>query len=504
MAKSLSRLVKEIGRHSLIYSLGWFANSFASIALLPVYTRFLTRVDYGVLEMVDLIRGMLLIFIVSGFVPAMARFFHNSKDENEQKEVISTAIWFVLISSILWVSIGRLFQRPIGVFLLGNSEMSHYIDLGFIWLLLESLFSISTNYFNIIRRSKTFVLYSTAKLFVNIVLNLWFIVGLEMGAAGMLMGNIFALSIICPLVILDCFRHNGRRLNGRLMREMLLFGLPFIPALACASLMHSADRYLLRTYETLAVVGIYGIGYRFPFMLNSLMNTCFSRVWNSSVMYEVAKHPAAKFEYARITTYYITLFCLAQYSLAVLSPMVVRLLVAPAYHEAYLVTQILCLGMCFYSLHPFFAIGAYIKKKTRYLPYSYLLASLINIGLNILLIPLLGYSGAAWASVVTYFAFSLVGYLVFRRIYFIPFEFGRLSFLFAIGTFFGLINHFLTFDSIVAELIKEIGFLLAFPLALLLAPFLKAGEREKLHGAIGAFSPAIARGYAALKGMRDS
>lgn len=502
MNKSLSQIVKEIGQHSLIYSLGWFANSFASIALLPVYTRFLTRVDYGVLEMVDLIRGMVLIFIVSGFVPAMARFFHNSQDENEQKEVISTAIWFGLFSSIVWVSIGRFFHRPLGAFLLGTSEMSHYIDLGFIWLLLESLFNISSNYFNIIRRSQTFVFYSTAKLVINIVLNLWFIVGLEMGAAGMLMGNIFALSIICPLVILHCFHDNGRRLNGRLMWEMLLFGLPFIPALVSASLMHSADRYLLRTYEALAVVGIYGIGYRFPFMLNSLLNACFSRVWNSSMMYEVAKHPAAKYEYARIATYYTTLFCLAQYALAILSPMVIRVLAAPEYFEAHRVVQIVCLGMCFYCLHPFFAIGAYIKKRTRLLPYAYIVATAVNILLNMALIPRIGYFGSAWASVATYFCFSLVGYWVFRRIYFIPFEFGRLAFLFGTGIFLGCLNSIWSLDQVWLETIKEAGFVMAFPLALLVFPFLKPGEREKLFQALNRLSPVLARGFQALGGFR--
>jgi O-antigen/teichoic acid export membrane protein len=504
MGKSLNQLVKEIGKHSLVYSIAWFANSFVSIALLPVYTRFLSRSDYGVLEMIDLTNGMLLIFIISGFVPAMARFYHISESDADQKQVISTAIWFVLFSSLFWVLAGRFFDRQLAVLLFGNEEASHLIDLGLFWLLLESLFNISSNYFNIVRSSKTFVGYSVIKLIINVALNLWFIVHLGMGAAGMLMGNIAALLLVCPLVILHCFRHNGLRFNVNLLGEMLRFGLPFIPALACASLMHSADRYLLRTMESLAVVGLYGIGYKFPFMLNSLLNTSFSRVWNSSIMYEVSHRPAATYEYARIATYYTTLFCLAQYALAVFSPLVLRLLAAPEYFEAHRVVQVVCLGMCFYCLHPFFVIGAYIKKRTKLLPYAYLVAALVNIGFNLILIPQMGYLGAAWASVATYLAFSGVGFLVFRRIYPIPFEFGRLFFLFAVGIILGGINSLLSFDHFFIELLKEGIFALTFPLLLLIFPYLTSGERDRLYRTLHEFSPFIARKYAAIKGINIS
>lgn len=498
MPKSLTQLVKEIGRHFAVYSIGWFANSFASIALMPVYTRFLSRSHFGILEMIDLVKGMLMIFIVSGFAPAMARFFHNSKDKSEQKTTISTAIWFVIFSSFIWVSLGRFYDALLAELIFGDPEMAIFVDLGFTLLFLESLFNISSSYFNIVRRPKIFVGYSVVKLVVNIPLNLFFIIWLDMGPAGILFGNIFALMLICPLVVLHCFHCNGLRANLRLMGEMLKFGLPFVPAVLCAALMHGADRYLLRSFETLAAVGIYGIGYKFPFMLNSMLSSTFSRVWNSSIMYEVSKHPAAEYEFARIATYFTTFFCFSQYVLAIVSPLVIRILAAPEYFEAYRVVQIVCLGMCFYCLHSFFVIGAFIKNRTRFLPYAYVVGTLINLFLNVILIPRMGYLGAAWSSVATYFCFSFTGYLVFRRVYSIPFEFGRLSFLYGTGISFGLLNYFLAFDLLWFEIAKEVLFIVAFPLALLFFPYLNSGEQEKLERFLNGMSPILARGYAAF------
>ena len=475
----LLKTFKELGKHSLIYGLGWFASSLASILLLPLYTRFLTRTDYGILEMIDSMRGILIILMLAGFVPAMARFYHSASSASERKAVVSTAIWVTLFSATIWGVVSLVNDTYLAIWILGNKNMAFYIDVGLAILFFEVLYIVTSNYFNL-EKSVVFVSFSLFKLILNIAANIVFVVVFELGAKGMLYGSLLSGSVVCMIITVYCFYLNGIRIDFRLLLSMTKFGIPFVPSILCAFLIHNADRYLLQNYMSLSVVGIYGLGYKLPFMLNTVIIGSFGLIWNSAVIYDISKNKDAAYQYARITTYFVTIFVVAQYFLFVTAPIVVKLLMAPDYHDAYRVTQVVSIGMCFYCLHSFFTTGAFIKDKTWFLPFSYFTSALINVLLNWWLIPKYGYLAAAWNSVITYFVFSCVGFFVFRSIYSIPFEFDRLFFLFFSVLCLGFLCYFVRFDNWTVECLKEITFIILLPGVLLLGPYLKDSERRKL------------------------
>ena len=168
---------------------------------------------------------------------------------------------------------------------------------------------------------------------------------------------------------------------------------------------------------------------------------------------------------------------LAQYTLAVMAPVIMKIMVDSSYYEAYRVAPIIALAVSFYCMHNFFTIGAYIKKRTSLLPISFITATIVNVFLNWHYVPLYGYMAAAWISVGTYFIFSGVGFVVFRRIYYIPFEYGRLGFMFLSAICLGVLNNKIVFGNFGLEVAKEVAFVFALPLVLLFGPFLRNDER---------------------------
>ncbi len=469
----LRKTLKELGFHSFIYMLGGLASSIASIILLPVYTRFLTTTDYGILEIIDNIRGQLKVILLAGLMPAIAKFYKEADSENTQKGIVSTSFWFIFSFSLVWIICLFLFDKPSARYLLGGVELVLYIDLGIILLFIQAIFTTGNTYLNIRKLSKLFLITSLIKLALNIGANLYFIVALRLGAKGMLLGELISSGVIGIFLIAYLIAHNGAHFRFSLLGRMLKFGLPFIPNVFGAALMHGADRSLLRPWwPSVSDIGIYGLGYRFPFMLNFLILGSFGRIWNASVMYDVAKQEDHQRTYARITTYFMTLYVLCQYFLVIMAPTVIKVLAAPEYFQAWSVVQIIGLGMCFYSLHQFFITGAYIKSKTWYLPISYIVSALVNITLNWYFLPKYGYIAAAWDTAATYLTFSVVGFFLFRKIYPIPFEFRRLAFLFGTGIMLVLINDALYIQNTVLECAKEILFAVSFPLILLFAPYL--------------------------------
>ncbi|GAK51413.1 polysaccharide biosynthesis protein [Candidatus Moduliflexus flocculans] len=491
----LRNTVKDLGKHSLIYLIGGIASVSASILLMPVYTRFLSKADYGIIEMIDTSRYLVIILLLAGFDPTMGKFYHSSPSADEKKAVVGTVFLFVLLSAIFWGGCLFSLNTFLSEQLLGRVAFVSFINLGIMLLVVQAIQTTGETYLNIRKKSLLFATLSLIKLTINILANLTFVVWLRIGPKGMLYGELLSSGIITIVLLSYLIRNNGLHFSTTLFRPMLLFSLPFIPNAFSAAIMHRADRYFVQQYGSLADVGLYGVGYRFPFILNSLILSSFGRVWYSASMYDIAKQEEAQRTHAKITTYFVTLYMMGQYLLAIFAPTIIRLLTAPDYFEAWKVMQIVAFACALYAIHPFFTSGAFLKNKTWVLPISHIIPAALNIGLNMLLLPRYGYIAAAWVTVITYFTYSFLNYLICRAFYPIKFEFGRLSWLFGGGIALVLLSDAVWFSHPVLEALKEFGFAAVFPLAIMFGKYLDADEKQSLSNELARVHPTIARFY---------
>jgi len=427
--------------------------------------------------MLDFTRGLLYIIILTGIGQAIGKFYNDAESPEKRRVVMSTTLWFSVVSAIFWVLITLSIDDKISLFLLGSEDLKGYVDLFVIALLFEILMMISLRYYQVEKLSVVFVSINIIRLILNILLNLIFIIVFGMGAKGMLYGNLISVSIVGSYVTVFCFYKNGIRWAPDLFRGMIKFGIPLVPAMLCATLMHGADRYILRHFLTLEIVAIYSLGYKFPFMLNTLITESFQRIWGLSTMFTISREDNAEELYGRIATYFLSICIFAQFSLGLMAPTVMKIMVASSYYKAYHVVPVVALAISFYCLHNFFVIGAYIKKRTSLLPISYGVSCILNVGLNWYLVPIYGHMASAWISVVTYLMFSAVAFLIYRRIYPINFEYKRLCLLFIYAIGLGVINYQIVFENFVLEFAKEITFILTFLVLILFGPFLREDER---------------------------
>ena len=215
-------------------------------------------------------------------------------------------------------------------------------------------------------------------------------------------------------------------------------------------------------------------------------------------MYEIAKHDDYQRTYAKIATYFMTLYVTCQYILVVMAPTVMKVLVAPDYFGAWRVIQVVGLGQCVYALHSFFVVGAFVKSKTWYLPIAYLCAAFVNISFNWYFLPRYGYMAGAWNVVLTYCVFSFLTLFIFQRIYPIPFEFRRLGYLFGGGVFFVLLSNAFHLPHSILNGMKELAFALIFPSILFFGPYFDRDEKESLSEELQKIHPRLAAIYTRL------
>ena len=419
---------RDILKHSAIYGLGQVLGKLASFLLLPLYTRYLTPADYGCLAVLDLMAAILGILIGSGIAAAVTRYHFEAADQRQRDGVWWTGLSFLCASASTAVAGAWLARAPLARILLGeHPQGTYYVCLMLATVWVSAVVQLPNTSLRVDKRSGTVVGVSLAGLLLNIGLNVALLTVWHMGVAGVLWGNLLSNTATAAVLTALFVRGRGPYLfDWYTLARLWRFGSPLVLTGLLATLMQQADRYLLRVFLDMEQVGIYSLAMAFAAGLNTLILLPFGTIWNV-VMYEMARLPNARQHYAAVYRYATEMLALALFGLALMAKPLVSLIASKPYYPAAELIPVVCLGYCVYSMHEHFKVPALLAKKTVNLIPSYAVATLVNIGANIVLIHMLGVMGAAWASVLTFAAFSLTGLMVNRRIERYPYPFGRIA-----------------------------------------------------------------------------
>ncbi len=473
--------LKEIGKHGSVYVLGWVLNSVLSLALLPVYTRYLAKSEYGMLSLLDSTIEMVRILCALGIGSAIVRFFHDKQDDEHRRKVMSTGITFLMIMIVVIGIIVYPLSGKITSLVLGESGRPLYFQLALVTMLLGLLRSGADNYLTTSKRSTTFIIVNSGQTLLSAAINLYLIVVLDMGVLGMLTGSLISSLLVNIVLLQYVIRKNGLGIDKPILMNMFRFGLPLVPAILAAAAMHNMDRFFIRSYVSIAEVGLYSIAYMFPFMLNGLFANAFSRIWGASTMYSIARQPDATYQFSRICTYYMTVLTFALFAISVGADTLISVFAAPSYFDAQRYLPIIALGVWGYALHTFVRIGVDLTKRTYLFTINYILAFVINLVLNFIIVPRWGAMGAAWVTVLTYFSFSIGGFLIYRHCYPIRLEWIRLVVLIALAYGLFTCRQFITTSGFTGTLLIELSFIALFPLLLIFSKgFFTAGEKLQI------------------------
>jgi O-antigen/teichoic acid export membrane protein len=279
-----------------------------------------------------------------------------------------------------------------------------------------------------------FVVLSVASLIVNLVGTIIFVGFLRMGIAGALLAvalsNSIPVIVTFPLILVRA----GLSVSIDIYRNLLTFGLPSIPTLIFVWVLQLADRYLLSFYESLAQTASYSVAYLLGGALGPVVIGPFLLAWSGS-MYTIAKRDNATHVFRLVFRWYSLLLLLSTFAFSLVATFVLTLLFPPAYHTAGPVIPVIAMSIMFYGIYNVFIVGVSVRRK-MWLPTIFTAASaLLNISLNIILIPLDGMMGAAFATIIAYAFLACISYIANQRIYPVPFEIGMFLIATMIGVF---------------------------------------------------------------------
>ena len=428
-------VVSIFWKESMIYGVGTILVRAVSFILLPLYTTFFTIAEAGYVYLLFTFIAFAQVFYNHGMDSAFLKFMSQEKESKES--ILSTSLLILLFSSGVFSLILYYFSAPISIFYLGINE-PFWISLCSLILFIDVLSSRIMAYLRVINRPIYFSTITIVSVMITIASNIYFITILNMGILGVLYGtlagSLIRFILVTPLLA-SGVKYNLFKFN--LSRKMFTFGLPFFPAALFFMIMEMADRYLLLQFADVEAVGIYSIGYKMGSVLMFLI-AGFNLAWQPLFHKEQQNDNRLEI-FSTISTQFLAFMIVVGGIISIWLPLIVKIpigngntLIGEGFWGSIQIIPIIMLSYIFYAAYILQMPSLYDGNNQKWSPLLRGLGAVINIGLNLILIPNHGGMGAAIATLLAYSIMFIALFILNRKWLPISFNYGRIIILLGI------------------------------------------------------------------------
>ncbi|MDX6689124.1 MAG: hypothetical protein QOG15_581 [Solirubrobacteraceae bacterium] len=400
-----------------------------ALVTLPLYTRALTRSDFGIAETLLTFIILASILLRLGLGEAFVRYYFTQEPGAGRDRLARTVTATVLAVTSAAALLAVALAGPLSDLVLGFEDAG-LMRIAVLGLWAFTNLEIAYALLRVEERRRTYVLVSMANVALTVALTVTLVVGLDQGARGYLLGN-YAASAAVLFALWWILRDQiGVRVNAvsgdRVpLGPLLRFGLPTVPADATVFALNVIDRaYLLRT-QSAAAAGLFALSVKLATGV-ILAVRGFQLAW-PPLAYSIEDDDEARRFYAAVTTWYVVATGLVVAGFALLGRWVVRLLAAPSYFPANEALPWVALGWAMYGLFlVLITIGGRVGITTRTFPAA-VLGVAVNVVALVTLVDPLGIAGAGIALALAYAVMLVVLHLLTRRLFAVPFDWPRLG-----------------------------------------------------------------------------
>ena len=412
MENSYQKFAKDV----LIIGIANALVALSGIIFMPLITKTLGAHDYGIWAQVQVTINLVLVFAGLGLTGAIVRFLPAKTDRGEIQEGFYSVLYLVflvtLIVSIVWIAAADFIGSA---FFDGATVIVRITGL---IILVWSLDSVFLSLLRAFRQMKRYALFTIANTYVQVGL----ITYLVLNGHGILSIVLAVLGIraVVFIILFSLIKSEIgiRRPHFSRIKEYLTYGLPIVPVNVASWVINSSDRYIVGYFLGVASVGVYSAGYTIgyvPFMfaqvLSVVLGPTLSKLYDEGRVDEVKTHLRYSLKYllAAVIPFVFGAVILAEPVLRVFST-------AEIASEGYFIVPLVALSILFVCVNSVIYIILVLAKKTKVLGVIFTIAALVNLGLNILVVPRLGILGAAITTLIAYgLALGLTTYYSFKE-----------------------------------------------------------------------------------------
>ncbi|MES2779190.1 MAG: oligosaccharide flippase family protein [Bacteroidota bacterium] len=439
--------LKKLASQTAVYGLSQILGRFVNYLLVPLYTSIFTTGEYGVVTLMYSYVTFFNVLLTYGMETAFFRF---SQKQEQPGDVYATALKSLLVTSSGFILLFCFLSSPIAA-LIKLPEHPEYIVYFTIIIALDAVAALPFAYLRQQNRPIKFALIKNISIFSNILLNLYFLVlcpyavknwgttlpfyEAEIGIGYIFISNLVSSIIPLPLLAKEFMEMRGYSFNKVLWREMLVYALPMMVIGFAGMINETLDRTIITYFYDDPEVGrsmngIYGANYKLSILM-SLFIQAF-RYAAEPFFFSHAQTTDKRTIYAQVMDYFV-LVCLCLFLGVMLFMNVFQHFIGPNFREGLHIVPILLIANMFLGIYYNLSIWYKLSDQTNKGAKISLVGAAITIGANIILIPLLGYTGAAWATLICYVSMAVMCYWMGAKYYPIPYNTGKVLLFIAVA-----------------------------------------------------------------------
>lgn len=413
--------IKKLAGQTAIYGLSSIIGRLLNYLLVPLHTYFFTTSEYGVISEFYAYVAFLVVFLMFGMETTFFRFVNKSEDK---EKTFNQAFSLVFGINIIFLTGILLFSQSIANWMLFPDHANYVIWFGFI-LAFDAISSVLLAKLRFQEKAKKFAVVQMSSIGVTVVLNLFFLFVLlpiypDFGIGFIFIANLCA-SLIKPLFLMAEIKVIKLIWDKVMVQAMVLFAVPMVIAGFAGIINETIDRILLKRLlidkgveYAQSQVGIYSANYKL-----SIIITLFIQAFRYAAepFFFAQEHNKDKSKvYSTVMTSFVIVVALIFLGVTLYID-IFKWFINERYWEGLAVVPILLMANVFLGIYYNQSIWYKLANKTKFGAYIAIGGALITISLNIALIPIYGYVGSAWATLLVYFLMMVASHILGQKYY---------------------------------------------------------------------------------------
>lgn len=427
--------LKRLGRETLVYGFSTVVGRLLNFFLLPFYTHTLAPPQLGVVAALFSYIAFLNVVYAYGMDFAFMR--EASVEQPQRKNAaFSTAFWSIAVTSLFFSALLHRAADFLGPSIGLAPELSAVVGYSAWILALDAMALVPFAELRLSHRAGAYAGIKIANIVITLLLNYLFLAKLKMGVRGVFLANLAASSATLTMLSPVIARKLGAAFDRGIWRSLVGFGLPLVPAGLASMMVQVVDRPIVLAIAGAQAAGIYQANYKLGIFM-MLVVSMFDMAWRPFFL-QKAQDPDLKEVLARVLTYFAAGGALIVLAVSLFIsdiaafPVLGRPLIHPAYWPGLTIVPVVLLGYLFNGLYVNFLAPVYLAKRSGLVVYATAAGAAVNVIANLVLIPRISIMGAAVATLLAYVAMAGVLHQLARRVFPIPYEYGRLAHLGAV------------------------------------------------------------------------
>jgi len=402
-------MFKEVLRQSSWYFAGYSAGVIISLITFPLWTRYFTVEEYGILSLVAATVTFVTPIVKCGLHKAVLRLFSEFKSNKRDLPESSFYTTFFIGAITLGLLFGAVFLgiiAALGPERLGGTQIYILFILAGCGFFISPGCSIYGHFLRVEEKANEYVLVRFVRALLGLALSVVLVFGFLLGLKGIYISTLLLQVCLFMYVFWSLKRQNKSVLESfsfALLFRALSFGLPLIGAEMANHISNIGDRFMLQFLLGTEAVGLYAVGYGLTTHLKSLLSVgmfvitpMYVKIWH-----EQGREKTEQFLNS-VLDYYLMAAIPGIILFAAFGGEILVLLASTKYQQATVLMPYLAAPLVLHGAISIYTAGMFIHKKTKMILYFTVSAGSINIILNYVLIPIMGITGAALATLISY------------------------------------------------------------------------------------------------------